>query len=194
MFIYYKRKYPELAQLWDKYSVYQKRMELPARYILLEEGKTSKHYYFIEKGGIRAFLNKKGEDKTVQFFFEGDGLSSFESFMRDVPSACSLETLEPTVITALSKDKVLELIAELKSSPTFIDMIIYIFSDRQIHYIHEFVSFLRDTPTERYENLIKDRPHILQRVPQHFIASYLGVSAVHLSRIKAKLAKKQSHF
>jgi DNA-directed RNA polymerase specialized sigma subunit len=53
-----------------------------------------------------------------------------------------------------------------------------------------FVSFIKDSPTQRYLNLIEERPQVLQRVPQHYIASYLGVSTVHLSRIKSQLLKK----
>jgi len=191
MFISYKKKYPALAELWEAYSAYQQIIELPAKHVLLEEGKTARYYYSIQKGAVRAFFHTNaGVNKTVQFFFEGDGLSSFESFMRGTPSEFGGETLEPTVLAALPKYKFLEFIEDLKKTPDFLDMIIYIFSDRQIHYMHEFVSFLKDSPIERYEKLIKDRPHILQRVPQHYIASYLGISAVHLSRIKAKLAKK----
>lgn len=195
MFMHYKQRFPALARLWASYEQYQQQLELPARYLLLEEGKRAKYYYYIHKGAVRAFLNTPaGEDKTVQFFFEGDGLSSFESFMRGVPSAFSVETLEPAVITALPKAKVIALVEELKKAPEFLDMAIFIFSDRQIHYMKEYVSFLRDSPTQRYERLMRERPHILQRVSQHYIASYLGVTAVHLSRIKARIAKNNSHF
>ena len=115
MFMHYKQRFPALARLWASYEQYQQQLELPARYLLLEEGKRAKYYYYIHKGAVRAFLNTPaGEDKTVQFFFEGDGLSSFESFMRGVPSAFSVETLEPAVITALPKAKVIALVEELK--------------------------------------------------------------------------------
>jgi len=192
MFIHYKNQFPELSALWDSYERYQETIEVPAKYILLREGETAKYYYYIRQGAVRAYLRTNmGEEKTVQFFFETDGLSSFESFMRAVPSDFYVETLEPTVLTRLPKEKVLELFEQLKTSPTFMDTVIYIFSDRQIHYMHEFVSFLRDSPTQRFENLIQQRPHILQRVPQHYIASYLGISSVHLSRIKARLAGKR---
>jgi DNA-directed RNA polymerase specialized sigma subunit len=60
--------------------------------------------------------------------------------------------------------------------------------------MNEFVSFIRDTPEQRYQKLLKERPHIVRRVPQHYIASYLGISKVHLSRIKSKLAKGKAHF
>ena len=80
---------------------------------------------------------------------------------------------------------------ELSREPGFLNMILEISAERQLHYMHEFVSFIRDTPEQRYRNLLEERPHIVKRVPQHYIASYLGVSRVHLSRIKGALAKKR---
>jgi CRP-like cAMP-binding protein len=83
---------------------------------------------------------------------------------------------------------------ELSVEPAFLKMILNISVERQLHYMHEFLSFIRDTPEQRYQHLLKERPHIIQRIPQHYIASYLGVTSVHLSRIKGKIAKGKSHF
>ena len=83
---------------------------------------------------------------------------------------------------------------ELSHEPDFVQMVLQASARRQTHYINEFVSFIRDTPEERYQKLLTERPHIVQRVPQRYIASYLGVSTVHLSRIKSKLAKGKLHF
>jgi CRP-like cAMP-binding protein len=143
---------------------------------------------------VRLFFNTKGEDKTVQFFFEDEGLTSYESFINSTPSLFTIETIEPSVIYLLPKKYVLQLFDELTQEPRFAQMILAISSQRQMHYINEFVSFIRDTPAERYLHLLNERPHIIQRVPQHYIASYLGISKVHLSRIKSKLAKGKAHF
>ena len=62
---------------------------------------------------------------------------------------------------------------------------------RTFDYIRHFVSFIKDSPTQRYLTLIEEKPQIIQRVPQHYIASYLGVTTVHLSRIKSKLVHKK---
>jgi CRP-like cAMP-binding protein len=169
-------------------------METPAKTILLHEGQVSQNYIFIEKGCVRMFFNDNGSDKTVQFFFENEGLTSFDSFVNNVPSLFTIETIEPSVIYLLPKQYVNQLIDELSQQPGFGQMILQMSSRRQIHYINEFVSFIRDTPEQRYQNLLTHRPHIVQRVAQHYIASYLGVSTVHLSRIKSKLAKGKSHF
>lgn len=194
MVFHFRHAFPQLNAYWDKYLPFQKRQEVAAKKILLEEGKRSQHYMFIEKGCLRAFINKDGSDKTIQFFFEQEGLSSLDSFVNNVPSPFSVETIEPSVIYFMHKKHAMQMIDELSKEPWFVKTILQLTANRQIHYMNEFASFIRDTPEQRYQNLIKKRPHIIQRVPQHYIASYLGVSTVHLSRIKSKLAKGKSRF
>lgn len=194
MFFHFKNKFPQLNIYWEKYLPFQQRMETSAKTVLLEEGKTSQHYIFIEKGCVRAFFNNNGQDKTVQFFFENEGLTSFDSFINNVPGQFTIETIEPSEIYLLHKKYVVQLLEELGREPGFVQMVLQMSAQRQVHYINEFVSFIRDTAEQRYLHLLKERPHIVQRVPQHYIASYLGISTVHLSRIKNKLAKGKPHF
>jgi len=164
-------------------------MELPPRTVLLEEGNTAKQYFFVKEGCLRACFNNNGEDKTVQFFFENEGLSSLESFITNNPSAFTIETIEPSVVYALDKGHFYNLVEELSYERDFFYILMEISAARQFHYMNEFVSFIRDTPEQRYLKLLRNRPHIIKRVPLHYIASYLGVSRVHLSRIKGKLAR-----
>jgi len=194
MLFQFKNKFPQLKAAWDKYQVYQKRLEVPAKTILLEEGKVSKQYISIEQGCLRAFFTKNGHDKTVQFFFENEGLSSLESFINNTPSLVSIETIEPAIVYLLPKKYLNQMLEELSHEAGFVQMILQLSAQRQVHYMKEFASFIRDTPEERFQNLLQQRPHIVQRVPQHYIASYLGISTVHLSRIKNKLTKGKSRF
>ena len=184
-------KFPQLTPYWDKYLEFQERVEVPAKTVLLAEGKVSENYIFVEKGCVRLAFNNNGNDKTVQFFFEQEGLTSLESFLKNTPSLFAIETIEPSVIYLLPKVHFLNLMAELNHEPDFLNMILETSSERLLHYMHEFVSFIRDTPEQRYQNLLNERPHIIQRVPQHYVASYLGISRVHLSRIKSALARKK---
>jgi CRP-like cAMP-binding protein len=194
MIFHFRTQFPQLNPYWDKYLPFQKRMDVSAKTILLEEGRVSQNYIFIEKGSVRAFFNNNGDDKTVQFFFENEGLTSFDSFTNNVPSLITIETIEPSVVYLLPKKYVLQLVEEITREPEFIQLMLRMFAQRQMHYMEEFFSFIRDTPEQRYQNLLTKRPHIVQRVPQHYIASYLGVSTVHLSRIKSKIAKGNAHF
>lgn len=194
MIFQFKERFPELNPYWDKYLEFQKRREVPAKTVLLEEGKTSQNYIYIEKGCVRLYFNNNGQDKNVQFFFEHEGLTSIDSFINDVPSAFTIETIEPSVVYMLPKKYVMQLMDELIHIHDFSKTLIQMSAQRQTHYMNEFLSFIRDTPEMRYQKLLSERPHIILRVPQNYIASYLGITTVHLSRIKTKIASGKAHF
>ena len=72
----------------------------------------------------------------------------------------------------------------LKEIPELKDDFLEIIMQRLENYSKLFLSRIKDNPQKRYDELLKDNPQIIQRVPQHYIASYLGVTAVSLSRIR----------
>jgi hypothetical protein len=82
-----------LGSEWDKFSHLFKRQQIAAKKTLLREGQVSKTAYYIEKGCIRSWFNNHGKDITFQFFFEGEGVSSVESFRTNQPSLFNIETI-----------------------------------------------------------------------------------------------------
>ena len=168
-----------------------KRIEVPAKTILLHEGDISKRSFIIEKGCLRVWFNNNGKDTTFQFFFENEGLSSLESFRKSIPGMFTIETIEPCVLLVLDKKDYESIMTSLNNDTIFLQETVNVLVERQLHYMKEFLSFIRDTPQQRYLNLLKEKPQIIQRVPQHYIASYLGITTVHLSRIKNKLLKEK---
>jgi len=194
MFLHFRKQFPQLNQYWDKYLPFQQRLEIPAKTVLLKEGQVSQNYISIEQGCVRAYFDKDGNEKTLQFFFENDGFSLFDSFVNEVPSQFTIETIERSVLYLLPRIHVLQLIEDLSHEPSFMQMLLKISAERHKRYNNELISFIRDAPEQRYERLLTERPHIIRRVQQHYIASYLGVSTVHLSRIKGKLARGADHF
>lgn len=189
MLFTFKDRFPNLNPYWEKYIALQKRVEYPARRVLLQEGKIAQNYYFVEKGCLRLRFDNNGKDTTVQFFFENEGVASLESFHKNIPSIFGIETIEPSVIQVFPKAAFNDMLQELDQNSDFLKALIEISFERQRHYISELLSRIRDTPLQRYQNLLKERPHIIQRVPQHYIATYLGITSVHLSRIKSQLAR-----
>lgn len=154
---------------------------LPARTVLLRAGEVAQRLYIVRQGCIRQWFNHDGKDVTLQFFFEGQPVASIESFMRETPSSFSIETIEPTVVWECGKAEILRLAddsAELK------DEFCKLITDRLINYTHLFLSRIKDSPQQRYLRLLEERPEIIKRVPQHYIASYLGITPVSLSRIR----------
>ena len=175
------------ASDWNKFNHLFKRQEIPAKTILLREGEISKNAYLIEKGCLRTWFNNDGVEITTQFFFEGEGVSAIESFRTNEPSFYSIESIEPCIVKALSR-KDFEFV--LDNSPN-------IKLEQERHLLNRFVycqrlllSHIKDSPQKRYEQILQERPDIIMRIPQHYIASYLGITKVHLSRIKSKLAGK----
>jgi CRP-like cAMP-binding protein len=187
MFDQFRNKFPLTDEKWMEYTNYFNRIEIPAKTILLEEGEISKKLFIIEKGCIRVWFNNNGKDLTTQFFFENQSVASIESFMKKFPSQAAVETIEPSVLWWISKNDLDKILEEIKEIPELRDRLIDMLFQRTFDYMKYFVSFIKDSPTQRYLNLIEERPQIIQRVPQHYIASYLGVTTVHLSRIKSKL-------
>lgn len=191
MFNQFRNKFPLTDEKWIEYTSYFNRIEVPAKTVLLEEGEISKKLFIIEKGCVRVWFNNNGKDLTTQFFFENQNVASIESFMKKLPSPASIETIEPAVIWWIHKKDLDEILEEIKEIPELRDRLIDMIFNRTFDYMKYFVSFIKDSPAQRYLNLIEERPQIIQRVPQHYIASYLGVTTVHLSRLKSKLVNKK---
>lgn len=191
MFEHLQNRFAFPKDTWGKYRKNFTRIEVPAKTILLNEGEISLNAYFIEKGIVRAWYNNDGKDITFQFFMENTMFSSLESFRKGLPSMLSMETIEPCVLWQIDKstaDKILEEVYEdPKLRNEFMDSVF----ERVFDYMKHFFSFIKDSPQERYLTLCKDKPNIIKRVPQHYIASYLGITTVHLSRIKSKILKEK---
>lgn len=157
------------------------KLSVPAKTILLQEGKIADTLYLIKKGSLRLYFDNDGKDVTFQFFFEGDFVASFDSLYKREPSLFSLESIEPTEVTAIKGEDFYSLIDQIPLlRKVYEEKII----DRFHAYQQLFLSRIKNTPAQRYEELMKEYPQIIQRVPQHYIASYLGITPVSLSRIR----------
>ncbi|HEY0297929.1 MAG TPA: Crp/Fnr family transcriptional regulator [Arachidicoccus sp.] len=189
MFEQLKNEFPIDDDKWKDYESYFIRMEVPAKTTLLREGDIAKKLFLIEKGCIRVWYNNNGKDVTFQFFFENSAVASIESFRKKISSPVAIETIEPCVLWYIQKKDMDRIIAEISTVAALREKYIDAVFERTFDYMKHFFSFIKDTPQQRYINLVNDKPQIVQRVAQHYIASYLGITKVHLSRIKSKLAK-----
>jgi CRP-like cAMP-binding protein len=182
--------HPELAGVWDELSAMWKRIEVPAGRVLLREGDVSRRAYMVERGCLRLWFMHGTKDITFQFFFEGEVVSSMESFRKGTPSPFTLETIEPCALHVFDRAQFATMMAHVAEHPPALLRLLEAAYERQAHYMRIFLSFIRDTPAQRYANLVKDEPRIVQRVAQRYIASYLGITPVSLSRIRARAARR----
>lgn len=166
---------------WQKFSYLFQREEVAAKTTLLKEGEIAKKVYFIEKGCFRLSFNNDGTNITFQFFFEGEAISSAESFRYNQPSLYSIESLEASIVHSLGKIDYFKII---ENSPLLKQDMDERTIQRLLYIEKLFLSRIKNSPEERYKELLEQYPQILQRVPQHYIASFLGITTVSLSRIR----------
>jgi CRP-like cAMP-binding protein len=169
-----------IQQAWLKYRHLWKRMEAPARTVLLQEGDMSRKIFVIEQGCIRQWFNHDGKEISFQFFFEGDVVYSPQSFRKNIPSKFAIETIEPVVLRWLNQQDM----QTIRQDTALYDYMINRAADKQDEFMQHFFSYLKDNPRQRYENLLCDKPEIIRRVPLQHIAAYLGITQVSLSRIR----------
>lgn len=159
-------------------------VHLPAKAILLEAGNVATDIFLVRTGCLRSWFNADGKDVTLQFFMPGHPVASFDSLVHSTPSEYSIETILPSEVAII---KGLDFKEWLESHPEQLTHGLHFAMDRLSAYQKLFLSQIKDTPQERYEALLKEHPEIIAQIPQHYIASYLGITSVSLSRIRSRL-------
>jgi CRP-like cAMP-binding protein len=157
---------------------------LPKNGYLLTEGKTCRHLYFLQQGALRGFYTLDGKEITHWFGFENDFVTSFHSFITQEPAVENIQLLEGSILWAISKNTLTRLFNQYHE----IERLVRIAYEKYYIRLEErFVNAQFKTATERYEQLLHQTPHIPERVPLGYIASYLGISQETLSRIRSRI-------
>ena len=164
-----------------------KPKKLRKRQYFLQEGDVCKYTGFIVKGSARTFtVDERGHEHILKLSIENWWLVDFESFYQLTPSRFNIEALEDMELLQITNAQVEEFI---KPIPAFLAMQNVISQNYTIANQKRMQSGFSYSAEERYEELIRDYPHFLQRFPQNLIASYLGLSPETLSRIKKNSLK-----
>lgn len=155
----------------------------PKGAVILQEGHRSTDSYFVLKGCLRCFYVIDGEEKTTAFFTESEGLTPPHS-VTNTPSDLYLACVEDSLIAV--SNPVLEG-AVFEKFPRF-ETLCRLVSEAQLAKSQiSFDAFKYSSPQQRYEQLLETRPDLLQRVPLHQLASFLGITPESLSRIRKRL-------
>jgi CRP-like cAMP-binding protein len=151
---------------------------------LITEGKVCRYLYFVQQGALRGYYNVDGKEITHWFGFENDFVTSFHSFITQEPAVESIQLMEGAILRRISKDTLTGLFSQYHEIETLVRIA---YEKYYIRLEERYVNAQFKTATERYENLLLHTPHIIERVPLGYIASYLGISQETLSRIRGRL-------
>ncbi len=145
-------------------------------------GHTCRTIYFIQKGLARVYYFKGETDITESFSFENQIVARVESLFSGKPSRKGIQMLEDSDIVAINATQLFRL---YDAFPEIERLFRKIFEAGYVETVHRIESLQFHTAEERYRDLLEASPNILQRVPLKYIASYLGITPVSLSRIRA---------
>ena len=167
---------------WRSYASKFFVKKIKKKEIILNQGDICRDVIFVVKGVLRMFfVDNDGEEKTFHFSLENTFSADYESFLKKIPSNYSIQALEDTTVVLMSFEMLHDGYENLKNGEKLGRLLaedyFFIFNDK-------IQSIYTKSPLERYNHLNKKFPNLLQRVPQHYIASYLNISSVHLSRLK----------
>jgi len=150
----------------------------------VEEGQIGNHLGFVEKGVFQYYLALDGEEKTTYTCSDNSLIVSLVSLFKQIPSRINIRALKNSEVYLIDKKSLIELQQEV---PGFKDFYIGLI-EWQIGCIDETrLDAITLTPTQRYLKLLENEPHLLQEVPLKYIASILGVTERHLSRIRKEI-------
>lgn len=155
--------------------------------ILLREGQITKESYFVLQGCIRKYYILDGEEKTTAFYTEMEGLTP-HCVASHTASEYYVSCTEDCILIVSNADMESEVNGKF---PKF-DTLCKILSEERLGKQQiDFDAFKTSSPEQRYLNLLQSQPDLIQRVPQHQLASYLGIKPQSLSRLRARILEKR---
>lgn len=173
-------------QDFESFLSLTKTLEIKKDNFFISEGKIAKYIAFVNKGALHSYsIDEKGDKHIIQIALENYWISDLFSFISGEQALFNIQAIETSELILLSKENFQKVCETIPVFERFYRMLIqnaYVHSQKRISRIY------KNSAEERYLNLIKEHPEIIQRIPQHYIASYLGIKPQSLSRIRKNLS------
>lgn len=149
---------------------------------ILSEGEVASECYFILKGCIRSYYIIDGEEKTTEFYTEGQPITPI-SYVTKEPSEYYLSCVEDCAVSLGTKNELL-----IQKIPKLANLILQLNTELLVQNQISFDTFKNLSPEQRYLKLLETRPDLINRVPQYHLATYLGITPVSLSRMRKRIS------
>jgi CRP-like cAMP-binding protein len=155
---------------------------------LLNEGEVSRHIFFTVKGCLRLYaVDNKGKEHIMQFAPENWWVGDIESSTGNAPSSYFIDALEDSDVLAMDTDLWAKIMNEILPLALLFQRLM---QNRQTSSQKRIINSMSATSEQRYLDFMKTYPSLAQRIPQHMIASYLGITPESLSRIRKQVVSK----
>ena len=175
------------GELWADVERLFHKKEMRRREVFVHEGKTCRELAFVTQGSFRYYRMVDGIEATTYFSFENDWISDYSAFLTRTPASVTVEAIEDAVVWVISYNDMQWLYDHHPLWERFGRLV----SEYLVTCLsRRMESLLLSTPEERYLKVMHDNPLYFERVPQHYIASYLGVAPESLSRIRRRVMRK----
>lgn len=187
---YYRQLIPHLADTeWKALEDCLEIMNYKKGELVIAEGKVCNHVYFINSGWLRLFMTVDGKQISTGFIGSREYVSAYNSFLTRQPSLENIEVLENAELLLLSYSNMQQLYKQYPVFETFGRKIaeqLFIWGSQRNN------ALLLLTPEQRYQQMIANNPALSQQIPQYMLASYIGVTPEHLSRLRKKMSRRIS--
>ena len=165
-----------------------KPKKIRKRQYLLQEGDPCRYIAFVEKGMMRSYtMDEKGGEHIIQFAFEGWWIADQYSFLTGEPSVYNIDALEDSELLLISRQAEEEMLEKIPKFERYFRLLL---QNSLIATQRRLEGSLSKSAEQRYNELTQSCPTIPQRVPQHMMASFLGITPETLSRIRKQIARR----
>lgn len=167
---------------WEASAQFFRKKQLTKKTYFLKQGEVCRYIGFITSGYVRLFYLLDDTDKTKDFNTEGNFCGSYASFITDAPSHFNVVAMEPVELLLINKEDLLSLTDKHMAWQKFLRIAMQgMFIAKE----NREAAFLTLSPEQRYNDLLVTRPDWINRIPLKYLASYLGLTAETISRIRA---------
>ncbi|MCL3781292.1 cyclic nucleotide-binding domain-containing protein [Prolixibacteraceae bacterium JC049] len=185
-----RRYYPVSDQSIEELAACFVKKTSPAKELIIEGGKMNNYVYFIESGLCRSYCIVDDEEVTSWFSSEGDITFALLALYRGEPGFEYVETLEPTTFYCIKIDDLNKL---YKTNIEIANWSRVVHQECLLSVQTRRIERLQMAAKERYEILLKEQPALFARVKLSYLASFLGMTPQHLSKMRAEHSNKDIH-
>ncbi len=158
-------------------------LHLDKNQYLVEKGKVCNYFCYLEEGVLQHSIDIQGEEKTTYLALENTATAALKSFKHNLLSRKNIKAICISILWVIDLKKFHDLMTNNSGFRRFYHNLI----ENQIFLIDDYrINLLTLSPEERYKELLKNNPNLLQKIPLHYLASFLGISSRHMSRIRKK--------